>query len=653
MQLFLMEKPSVARAVAAILAPSGARRGDGYIDCGRAVVSWCFGHLLQPESPEHYAGGRIDLSALPVIPKRWEYSPRPDAAKQLRIIRGLLAKADEVVHGGDPDREGQLLVDEVLEHLGYRGTVRRIWLSAVDPASVRKALGSLRDNREMRNLSQAAAARQKADWLSGMNGSIAVSRLAQAKGSKASWSVGRVQTPTLALLVRRKEEIDAFVPREFYRVMADLESAGKTLTAWWKMPEDLAGVEDGRLFDRDVAETVARRVEGKVATCQTFSKRTVSREAPLPHCLSTLQREANARYGLSAKSTLDAAQRLYEGGILTYPRTDCQYLPQEQHGAAPKVLQAIAAAGIRAVGCSADPARKHPAFNDKNITAHHAIVPTGQSMPHSASGPERQVFELVAAAYLRLFLPPEVVEERKATFNLDGLIFAAGSRSVKDAGWRAVGAAGAQSQQAKQEEKEDDGKEVEESSTPLPDLRVGDQLRCSGSSVDARQTQRPKPYTDGTLIAAMTRIHSIAAPQYRDRLRETSGLGTEATRAAIIETLVSRNYTIRVKKQILPTEKGVALVRCLRGCAPILTMPELTAMWEDALSDVAEGKIPASKFLEVQSENTRSIVGKLRGATGVDQLCEAERQSQQPLTRKGAKKKSGRSKRLLMEGESV
>ena len=590
MRLIIAEKPSVAQAVAGVL--GGSRKADGYIDCPslKTRVTWCFGHLLEQAKPEDYVGGRVDSKHLPVIPDRWQLQPRDGGAgKQIKVIRDLLKDATEVVNAGDADREGQLLVDEVLLYLGWKGKTSRLWLSSLDDESVQRALVTVKSNEAMRPLYESALARQRADWLMGMNCSIALSRNLQAVGVQGAWSVGRVQTPTLALLVDRKREIDHFKARDHYQVEATL--AGDT-HALWQIPEDL--LIDGLLLDKAVAEAVAKAVQGQKATVEKFTRKTGERAAPLPYTLGALQKAASSRLGLSAKDTLAAAQEIYEAKVATYPRTDCPYLPIEMHGASTGILKAIGGDGIGGL----DPARTHVAWNTGRVEAHHGLIPTGEN-PDAASlsANAKRVFDLIRESYIRLFMPPETFETREAIFVFSsGERFKAAARIVLEPGWTKLGA---------QDEGEGD---VAEATGKLPILAEGQVMACSAAQILSRRTAPPKPYTDGTLIAAMTGVHKLVTdPKLKARLKETSGLGTEATRASMIEVLITREYAERRKKEIHPTDRGVQLIDMLRKVAPDLADPGTTALQEDALADIAAGRAALSAFMQVQVDATREF----------------------------------------------
>lgn len=595
MRVLVAEKPKVGRELAAILGVVNS--AEGYIECRNdTCVTWCRGHLLGQAPPEAYvSGGRVEARNLPIIPERWKIEVRDgDARKQLGVIKRLLEQADEVIHAGDADREGQLLVDEVLYALRWSGPTRRLWLSSLDGKSIRKALAALRPNAEYRHLFDAALGRQRADWLIGFNASIAYSRNLQARGVGGAWSIGRVQTPTLALIVDREREIARFTSRQHFTVGAGLKTVRQeAIRSRWQIPEDL--LIDGLLLDRAPADALAARIPGERAVVEKFTRKEHEREALLPYNLSKLKQVANRRFGLSGQATLNAAQELYEAKATTYPRTDCPYLPEEQHGDAGEILNALGALSIAGV----DPRRKHPAWNTGKVEAHHAIIPTGRPVPEGCSSGAHQVFSLIRDAYVRLFMPPERYETREAIFAFpEGERFRAYSRFTLKPGWTEL--SGADDEAGEDEEKETAGR--------LPDLEVGEHLECAAAEVAAKDTKPPRYYTDGSLEGAMVGIHKlIADPKMKARLRETSGLGTDATRAAILETLIARGYVSRDKKQLRPTERGCALIDTLRKVLPELPDPVETALQEDALADIAAGKAAVLEFLKKSAAHASEV----------------------------------------------
>jgi DNA topoisomerase-3 len=594
-RLIIAEKPSMARSIADAL--GSGHSGNGFITCGATTVTWCAGHLLEPLKPEDYSNGAfIRREDLPVIPATWKYQPRDKRAKdQLKVIQSLLKDADEVVNAGDADREGQLLVDEVLIDLGWRGKTLRLWTGSLDEQTVKRALAGLKSNESMRSLYDSALARQRADWLLGYNASIALSRNLKAQGLDGGWSVGRVQTPTLALIVDRAAQIKGHTKQDHYKVHIALNDG---VTAQWQIPEDL--LSDKLLLDKAQAETTAKAVEDQTGVVREFTRRKVQRAAPLPFSLAELQMRANDKLGLSAKQTLEAAQALYDAKATTYPRSDCRFLPEEMHRDAGRILQVLGVAG------DVDASRKHAAWNDREISAHHAIIPTGQAIPAGLDSRAVKVFELIRESYVRLFMPDEEAQQQQAIFAFkDGsadLIFKATARKVLAPGWTALGKA------------DSDGDQEDASNPTLPEYAEGQTVECVNATIDTLQTKPPKPYTDKTLIAAMIGIHKLVAdPKLKARLKETSGLGTEATRAVMIETLIDRGYTERKGKEILPTERGIRLIGILRETYPAVADPGETALQEDALADIAAAKLGFDALMESAVQKTRQATVALSG----------------------------------------
>jgi len=487
--------------------------------------------------------------------------------------------------------------------------VQRVWLKALDAENVRKAFAAIEDNRKYHPLRDAAEARSQADWLVGMN----ITRVLTIR-SRELYAVGRVQTPTLALVVRRDLAIENFVPRDYFEVFARCRHGQGVFTAKWEpRSTDSAGFdEEGRLIDRKVAEAIGAKAagQGKVAK---FEARELKQPAPLPFSLSALQKVASARHGMSANRVLEVAQSLYEKKITSYPRTDCQYLPEEQHKDAPKILASLPIPDdIRSL---VDPRRKHAAWNNAKITAHNAIVPTGQ-MASGLSGDEARLFELIWKSYVALFLPDYRYRSLSATVDLGGEVWKATGRQDIDPGWKRLSGG------------KDPDQEDGDAEPPLPTMRPGDAIVGEQGEVKAKQTKPPARFTDGSLIEAMSHIHKfVEDPEARAKLKETSGIGTEATRAATIEALFERDYLTRKGKQILSTPKGRALVAYLErpkgeGGLPELLDPVMTARWEDYLSSIAEGKLPQGKFLSAIEQFVRKGVsmlstgGALAGASG-------------------------------------
>jgi DNA topoisomerase-3 len=590
--IVIAEKPSLARAIREAL--TGPQWAD-------YTITSAFGHIYEQAEPDDYlpdslprtkAGKKVwRREDLPIVPVQWLRNPKPGAAQQISKIKGLLKGASLVVNAGDADREGQLLVDEIVEELGYAGPVKRVWFTSLAPQTIRAAFEHWKDNAEYRPLSQAALARSRADWLVGMNLTRAFTL-----ASKNLVSIGRVQTPTLALVVRRDLAIDSFIPRDYFDVLGTFEHAAGTFSAKWK-PRGTEGPgfdEEGRLVDKAMADLVAyaARQEGS-AVLSSYSAEKKSRAAPLPFSLSALQKAASAKLGLSAKQTLDIAQSLYEAKLTTYPRTDCQYLSDDQHAELFAVAKELAAAYKIEVS-----RMKHAAFNSAKISAHTAIVPTGQDASR-LRGMEAQLFDLVARSAIALFAAPEEYLAIRAGVDAGGERFEAAGKRVLFPGWTAL-----YSRQA------DD-----ETEATVPDMHEGDVLTVQAVDVRAQKTKAPAHFTEGTLIEAMSNVHRFVEDEAaKAKLRETSGIGTEATRASILETLFSRGWIERKSKAVVSTPSGRAVVQ---GLPAELTDPVITARWEDYLSAIAAGKLEAPKFEAAIVDFVRARVEGAKAISGL------------------------------------
>jgi DNA topoisomerase-3 len=590
MRLFIAEKPSVAKALAAEL--GGATRAEGHLACGSDAVTWCFGHMLEMAMPEDYAAEwkAWRLEVLPLRPSSWKLLPRRDAKKQLAEIGKLLKKASAVVHAGDPDREGQLLVDEVLEHFRYSGPVQRFWVSAQDSTSIQRGLKALRDNREYRGLRDAALGRGRADWLVGLNMTRAYTLRAQAADAGAGVrTVGRVQTPTVALVVERDRAIASFRPVPFFSVVVELEHAAGHFQAKWAPAEGQAGLDaEGRVVDAAVASAVVAKALGQAGVLVGHEEETRSEGQPKTFTLTRLTLEASNRWGYSADDVLQACQALYETHKLaSYPRTDCAYLPESQHADAPKVLAALKQVipDLAAVIAGANAQLKSSTWDDRKVTAHHGIIPTMHVGDASKlSEMERNVYELVVRSYVAQFYPAHKFLQTKVTAEVTGEHFTATGKVVTEAGWGAVYA-----------EQEAEGSD-EARPQSLPPMKKGDAVRCTNAERKDLRTKPPARFTEGTLVIAMENIHKVVADAEEKRvLKEEDGIGTVATRPMIISELKRRAFLRRSGKHLVSTEEGQKLVD---GLPAELKSASMTAVYERALKDIAEGRGDLDAFLK-------------------------------------------------------
>lgn len=593
MRLFIAEKPSLARAIADVL-PKPHRRGDGYIECGNGqVVTWCIGHLLEQAQPDAYDSryARWNLMDLPIVPEKWQLQPRPSVAKQLNVIKRLLGEASEVVHAGDPDREGQLLVDEVIDYLQLpvekRQQMQRCLINDLNPQAVERAIDRLRPNNDFIPLCVSALARARADWLYGINMTRAYTLLGRNAGYQGVLSVGRVQTPVLGMVVRRDEEIENFVAKDFFDVKAHIVTpADERFVALWQPSEACEPYQDeeGRLLHRPLADHVVSRIAGQPAIVTAYNDKRDSETAPLPFSLSTLQIEAAKRYGFSAQNVLDICQKLYETHkLITYPRSDSRYLPEEHFAGRHAVLNAI---GVHAASLLpqpvVDPEIRNRCWDDKKVDAHHAIIPTARSAKVNLTDNEAKVYELVARQYLMQFCPDAVFRKCQIDLEIANGRFIAKARFLAEAGWRALLG-------SKERDEENDG-------TPLPVVAKGDELLCEKGEVVERQTQPPRHFTDATLLSAMTGIaRFVQDKELKKILRATDGLGTEATRAGIIELLFKRGFLTKKGRYIHSSDAGRALIHSLPEMA---ARPDMTAHWESVLTQISEKQSRYQDFMQ-------------------------------------------------------
>lgn len=617
-RLFIAEKPSLARAIAEAL-PGPSQRRDGYIECGNGdLVAWCAGHILALAPPDAYdpAFSEWRLEHLPICPTTWKLTvTAPDL---LRTIKALLPRAASVVHAGDPDREGQLLVDEVLVHLGYRGRVDRVLVSDLNVAAVRKAIAAIEPNTKFLSLYEAAVGRQRADWLYGLNMTRLYTLLGRASGYDGVLSVGRVQTPLLGLIVRRDLEIEDFVPKPYVTVVAEIAGAAHPFLAAWRpgRTAEAALDPDGRMVDAALASLIERKTAGQPGVIAKATRDRKQEPPPLPYSLADLQIGGGKQLGLSPKRILDVCQALYETHrLITYPRSDCSYLPEGHLPQAADVVRALTAVEPRLaeLAAAADLGLRSRAWNDKKITAHHALIPTPRaSADVRLHEDERNVYGLIARRYLAQFFPPHEFDQVEAHIAVAGELFVAKGRHLVALGWRRV--LDRPDLAVEEMSREDAG--GEDLNTPIPPLTVGQAVTAARTRVVAKKTQPPRRFTSATLVEAMTGIaRYVTNPQIRQLLREADGIGTPATQAAIIQTLFDRHYIEEHKRQVTSTPTGRALIRALPDVA---TQPDMTALWEATLRKVHDGAAPLDGFLGAVRSQLTELVAKGRAATRID-----------------------------------
>ena len=617
MILYIAEKPSVGRAVAGVL-PKPHRAGDGFITVANGdVVTWCVGHLLEQAEPEAYNPDykKWRKEHLPIIPSVWQHQVKPATRKQFNTVKKLIKQADVLVNMGDPDRVGQILVDEVINHSGVskakRMAAQRCLISDMNPDAIKRSLNDMRRNSDFIPLATSALARARADWLYGINMTRLCTLQGQASGYQGVLSVGRVQTPILGLVVHRDLEIENFISKPFYEVFIDLQTDNQqTYSAKWKPSAACEPYmdEDGRVLLKKLAETVLKKVLHQPGQVVAVTESVKKQAAPLPYNLSSLQIDASKRFNFNAQKTLDICQKLYETHkLLTYPRSDCRYLPKGHYQDKDAVTQAIAysCSALNPAVHKADLTLKSKAWDDAKVSAHHAIIPTSRKLDGSRlSADEQKIYELVARQYLMQFYPPFTYQEKQIDTEVAGGLFISRQKEVVSKGWKALFP-----------ERKGNAEDQEFSAVKLPNVRKGDKVLCVDGRLDEKQTSPPKHFSDASLLSAMTGIaRYVSDPNIKKVLRDTDGLGTEATRAGIIELLFKRGFLSKQGKEIHATQVGRRLILAL---PETMARPDMTAHWESQLEAIAEKRMSYNQFMTPMLDGLQQLVehvGQIRFA---------------------------------------
>lgn len=617
-RLFIAEKPSLARAIADVL-PKPHQKGNGFIKAGNGdIVSWCIGHLLEQATPEVYDQRykKWQVNDLPIVPEKWILMPKSNTAKQFNILVDLIKSADQIVHAGDPDREGQLLVDEVLNYCKLpdtkRKSIQRCLISDLNASAVEKSLQQLRSNQEFIPLSTSALARARADWLYGINMSRVCTIVGQKSGYRGVLSIGRVQTPILGLVVRRDIDIEQFVPKPFYEVYAVLETEhNEKFKAKWQPSEACAPYQDeeGRVLVKALAENVCQRIINQTGTVEKVSNKKKELAPPLPFNLSALQIEMAKKNGLSAQDVLDICQALYEKHkLITYPRSDCRFLPQEHIEQINGVKSAIEnnCPELKTAIDNADFTLRSKTWNDKKVEAHHAIIPTlRKARMENLTENEKAVYQVIATQYLAQFYPAYKYAELQIDVDIVGGKFISKTNQMLDEGWKVLF-------RSKNYQNDNDNPNNESSGVLTKLVKKGELVQCVDTELLSKETQPPKPFTDATLLSAMTGIaRFVKDPEIKKILRETDGLGTEATRAGIIELLFKRQFLTRQGKTIRSTPVGRNLILSL---PEMMSMPDMTAHWEMQLDEISKKEFSYQQFMHQLNVSLLSLVGQLKNS---------------------------------------
>jgi DNA topoisomerase III len=620
------EKPSVARDIARVLGAAG--RAEGYLEGHGYRVTWAVGHLIHFAEPDDYGPpwkGRWSLTQLPMVPTDWRLKTTPATAKQFRIVRELINAGDcsEIVCATDAGREGEHIFRLIYEHARCRKPVRRLWVSSLTDEAIRDGFRRLRPGSDYDDLGRAARARAQSDWLVGMN----LTR-AYTVHNRVLCPIGRVQTPTLAMIVARDAVIEGFVKALFYELVARLAEG---FSARYSREGET------RIDDKAQAERLQARLKPhRAGTVTGTDKRLVHNRPPPFYDLTTLQRDANRRFGLTAAQVLEQAQALYETHkLISYPRTESRHISEDMLAQLPGILSRLdhpqAAEALARLNAGH---RLGKAYVDSTkLTDHHAIIPTGKRAPVGLAGPARRVYELVEARFVGVFLPEQVVEETLVTLNIGGETFVARGSLVLEEGWKRVepGLGVGPSEGAA------DG--AERAAAPLPPLTVGQTVHVEALDVVEKETQPPRPFTDATLLAAMKGAGRDIEDEALARALKGCGLGTPATRAEIIEKLIRTGYVERERKQLRATPKGRALIALV---AEPLRSPGLTAAWEQQLKEVEEGTREVAAFYRDIVAFVSGLVPRI--AAGPAMTAEQLAAAQSSGARTGGREPRGRAK---------
>ncbi|HEY9404828.1 MAG TPA: DNA topoisomerase 3 [Pyrinomonadaceae bacterium] len=606
MRLIITEKPSMGRDVAAAL--GATRRGEGYLEGRDDIITWCIGHLVELDDPEEYDPKFKSwrMETLPIIPTEFKYHASERTLDQFKVIKALLGRDDvtSVVNAADAGREGELIFDLVYTLARSRKPVERLWISSLTRDEIIAGFNRLKPASEYTGLRDSARSRQQADWLVGLNATRAQTIKARGAGHDGVYSLGRVQTPTLALIVGRDEEIANFVPTNYYEVVADFESAAGAYRGTWFNKQ-------GSRFDhKDAAEAVVFKVRGKPGAVEKVEKKATRERAPLLYDLTALQRAANARYSFPAARTLELAQTLYEKKFITYPRTSSRHLSaavnQELKGHVEAASVGPYVKFIETILAKGTPKLTSRHVDDKKVTDHHAVIPTKQRVEPNALAPdEKRIYDLVVRRFLAAFYPDAELERTTITTAVEGERFITRGTVVLKAGWREVDPPGREDR--KKAEGDDEAEDAE-----LPPVRAKEAVETKNVEAVAKQTKAPPRYSESSLLGAMETAGKKVEDEELRLAMKDSGLGTPATRAAVIETLLKREYITRDKKSLTATPKGIAVIKLLPS--QLLKSAELTGSWEQKLARMARGEYARDAFMGEVKVMVTELVGQIAAA---------------------------------------
>jgi DNA topoisomerase-3 len=592
MKVCIAEKPSVAREIANILGAKNKK--DGYFEGEGYCVTWTFGHFCSLYAPGDYQlhWKYWELQNLPMLPERFETKLIDDEGvkKQFKVIESLFSKAEVVINCGDAGQEGELIQRWVLKQAGYKGTVQRLWISSLTPEAIKEGFDNLKDATDYDHLYYAGSSRAIGDWLLGMN----ATRLYTLKyaGPRQVLSIGRVQTPTLAMLVDRYKEIQNFKPEPYWELQTEYRGA-------------LFNNEQGRFKSKEEGERLLEQVKGKDLYIKEVSKKKGKEQPPSLFDLTSLQVYCNNKFAFTADQTLKIVQKLYEQKLVTYPRVDTTYLPLDMYPKIGGILNNLSAYSKLTEPLKSKPIRKSSkVFNDKKVTDHHAIIPTG--IESTLGIDDQRVYDSITRHFIAAFYPDCLVSNTTALAEVEEVKFKATGKEILDQGWRVV-----------MNTSDDKTKNKKEEDKILPNFEQGEYGPHKPSFWD-KQTSPPRNYTEASLLRAMETAGKKVDDDELRHLMKANGIGRPSTRASIIETLFKRNYIRRNKKQILPTELGIRLIDIIQN--ELLKSVELTGQWEKRLKEIEEGEFKPGTFIANMKRMVYDLVKEVRMAKSMERI---------------------------------
>lgn len=622
MKVCIAEKPSVAKEIAHVI---GAKtRKEGYFEGNGYQVTWTFGHFCTLLPPEDYQAHwkRWDLQTLPMLPEKFETKIMSDGGvkKQFKVIKELFGKASVVINCGDAGQEGELIQRWVIKQANYKGEVQRLWISSLTAEAIKTGFEQLKPSSEFDNLYYAGSSRAIGDWLLGMN----ATRLYTLKygGYKQVLSIGRVQTPTLAMLVNRHHEIENFKPQPYWELQTVYRDTKFSNT-------------DGKFFTKEDGEKLLNQVRGKDLEITAIEKKDGKEYAPKLFDLTGLQVYCNNKFGFTADLTLKLVQKLYEMKVVTYPRVDTTFLPNDMYPKVPGILKGLSNYAEFTTPLLKKSIRKSAkVFNDKKVTDHHAIIPTGEQKALGTD--EQKVYDIIVRRFLAVFYPDCKVAKTQVDAQVEDVQFVARGKEILEEGWRVL----FPKESKNKNDDEDNNKEEEDDDNILPSFEKGEHGPHEPSFTE-KTTKPPKFYTEASLLRAMeTAGKQVEDEELRD-LMKANGIGRPSTRASIIETLFKRKYAQRRKKQVIPTETGVQLINTIQN--ELLKSAELTGQWEKQLKEIEDGEFKAGQFILNMKKMVHSLVYEVRKESGKPRLASAFAPEEKKTVAPSATKKSVKS----------